>query len=74
MTSASPRPAATARTPFPGRDDFAAGLRQQLSGARKIFVLGIGMGWKSDDRLGTALADALAAKLPPLVEIEQAVL
>jgi hydrogenase 3 maturation protease len=28
-------------------------------------VLGIGMDWKSDDRLGCALAQALARELPP---------
>lgn len=28
-------------------------------------MLGIGMSWKSDDRLGVALARALARKLPP---------
>jgi hydrogenase 3 maturation protease len=29
----------------------------------RVFVLGIGMDWKSDDRLGVALAHALAKKL-----------
>jgi hydrogenase 3 maturation protease len=36
----------------------------ELQGTKKIFVLGIGMGWKSDDGLGVALARALAKKLP----------
>jgi hydrogenase 3 maturation protease len=39
-------------------------LHEQLRGAERIFVLGIGMNWKSDDRLGVALARALAKMLP----------
>jgi hydrogenase 3 maturation protease len=35
-----------------------------LRGAERVFVLGIGMDWKSDDRLGSALARALARALP----------
>lgn len=45
----------------PGFPEKAAEL---LRGARRIFVLGIGMDWKSDDRLGSALARALAKALP----------
>ncbi len=44
---------------------FAEKLRGLLADARRIFVLGIGMDWKSDDRLGSALAAALAGPLPP---------
>jgi hydrogenase 3 maturation protease len=51
--------------PFPGVENFTERLREQLRGAEKIFVLGIGMNWKGDDRLGCALAQALAKKLPP---------
>lgn len=50
--------------PFPCAENFPEKLRTQLRGAKKIFVLGIGMNWKSDDRLGVALARALAKKLP----------
>ena len=49
--------------PFPCTDEFASQLAAQLRGAKKIFVLGIGMNWKGDDRLGVALAQALAKKL-----------
>jgi hydrogenase 3 maturation protease len=44
-------------------------LSAQLQGAKKIFVLGIGMDWKGDDRLGIALARALAKKLPAVPAI-----
>jgi hydrogenase 3 maturation protease len=54
---------------FPCSADFPEKLRAQLRGAEKIFVLGIGMGWKSDDRLGVALARALAKKLPAAADI-----
>jgi hydrogenase 3 maturation protease len=50
--------------PFPCAESFPEKLRMQLQGAKKIFVLGIGMNWKSDDRLGVALARSLAKKLP----------
>ena len=50
--------------PFSCVVGFPEKLRTQLQGAEKIFVLGIGMNWKSDDRLGVALARALAKKLP----------
>ena len=50
--------------PFPSAGDFPEKFRQRLRGAEKLFVLGIGMNWKSDDRLGVALARALAKKLP----------
>jgi hydrogenase 3 maturation protease len=50
--------------PFPCVDNFPEKLTAQLQGAEKIFVLGIGMDWKSDDRLGVALAQTLAKKLP----------
>jgi hydrogenase 3 maturation protease len=50
--------------PFPWVEDFPRRLLEQLQGAEKIFVLGIGMDWKSDDRLGVALAQTLAKKLP----------
>ena len=50
--------------PFPWIEDFPRHLREQLQGAEKVFVLGIGMDWKGDDRLGCALARALAKKLP----------
>lgn len=50
--------------PFPWVEDFPRRLREQLQGAGKVFVLGIGMDWKGDDRLGVALAWALAKKLP----------
>jgi hydrogenase 3 maturation protease len=49
--------------PFPCPADFPEKLRTQLRGAKKIFVLGIGMNWKGDDRLGCALARALAQAL-----------
>jgi hydrogenase 3 maturation protease len=39
-------------------------LRALLAGAKRVFILGIGMDWKSDDRLGSALARALARALP----------
>ncbi|MCU0236089.1 MAG: hydrogenase maturation protease [Acidobacteria bacterium] len=39
-------------------------MREQLRGSQRVFVLGIGMDWKSDDRLGPALARALAQALP----------
>jgi hydrogenase 3 maturation protease len=55
--------------PFPCVDNFPEKLTAQLQGAEKIFVLGIGMDWKSDDRLGVALAQALAKKLPAVPEI-----
>ncbi len=51
------------KKPFPCSDDFQRKLVEQLRGAEKIFVLGIGMNWKSDDRLGVALARSLAKKL-----------
>jgi hydrogenase 3 maturation protease len=35
-----------------------------LQRAERVFVLGIGMDWKSDDRLGVSLARALARELP----------
>ncbi len=50
---------------FPHEAGFAATLRSLLGDARRIFVLGIGMDWKSDDRLGSVLAAALARALPP---------
>lgn len=50
--------------PFPCAGNFPEKLRARLRGAEKIFVLGFGMSWKSDDRLGVALALALAKKLP----------
>jgi hydrogenase 3 maturation protease len=50
--------------PFPWVEDFPRRLLEQLQGAEKVFVLGIGMDWKSDDRLGVALAQTLAKKLP----------
>ncbi len=50
--------------PFPYADDFPRRLQQQLKGAKSVFVLGIGMNWKGDDRLGVALARALAKRLP----------
>jgi hydrogenase 3 maturation protease len=50
--------------PFPCVDNFPKKLSAQLRGAKKIFVLGIGMIWKGDDRLGVALARSLAKKLP----------
>jgi hydrogenase 3 maturation protease len=49
---------------FSYTEDFPEKLQTQLRGAKKIFVLGIGMNWKSDDRLGVALARSLAKKLP----------
>jgi hydrogenase 3 maturation protease len=49
---------------FPCPDHFQEELAAQLAGAERIFVLGIGMNWKGDDRLGIALARALARKLP----------
>jgi hydrogenase 3 maturation protease len=59
--------------PFPCVENFPEKLRAQLRGAVKIFVLGIGMSWKSDDRLGCALAralsHALAKRLPVCPEI-----
>lgn len=51
------------KTPFPCSADFPRQLAEQLRGAGKIFVLGIGMNWKSDDRLGVALASSLSKKL-----------
>ena len=54
---------------FPYAADFPEKLQAQLRGATKVFVLGIGMSWKSDDRLGVALAKALAKKLPSGPEI-----
>jgi hydrogenase 3 maturation protease len=50
--------------PFPCAAAFPRQLANKLRGANKIYVLGIGMNWKSDDRLGIALAQALAKKLP----------
>jgi hydrogenase 3 maturation protease len=44
-------------------------IQTELKGAARIFVLGIGMNWKSDDRLGCALALALAKKLPACPDI-----
>jgi hydrogenase 3 maturation protease len=59
--------------PFPYSEDFPRRLIEQLQGAKKVFVLGIGMDWKSDDRLGVALAralaQALAKKLPHCPDI-----
>lgn len=49
---------------FPHEDGFSRALRALLAGAGRVFVLGIGMDWKSDDRLGGALARALARSLP----------
>jgi hydrogenase 3 maturation protease len=49
---------------FPCAGNFPQELQARLQGAERVFVLGIGMGWKSDDRLGVALARALAKKLP----------
>jgi hydrogenase 3 maturation protease len=48
---------------FPCLDHFQEKLEAELAGAEKIFVLGIGMDWKGDDRLGVVLARALAKKL-----------
>jgi len=45
--------------------EFQAQVAERLGGAGSGFVLGIGMDWKSDDRLGGALARALARALPP---------
>jgi hydrogenase 3 maturation protease len=55
--------------PFPCAEHFPEKLSAQLLGAEKIFVLGIGMNWKGDDRLGCALARALAKKLPASPDI-----
>jgi hydrogenase 3 maturation protease len=49
---------------FPCSANFSEKLKAQLQGAENIFVVGIGMSWKSDDRLGVALARTLAKKLP----------
>ena len=43
---------------------FHQALRAFIAGAERVFVLGIGMDWKSDDRLGSTLARALARALP----------
>jgi hydrogenase 3 maturation protease len=57
-------PADKGRKAFPCSDHFQEKLAAQLAGAERIFVLGIGMDWKRDDRLGIVLARALARKLP----------
>ncbi len=49
---------------FPCAEDFPARLGAALHGARRVFVLGIGMDWKSDDRLGNVLARELGRRLP----------
>lgn len=49
---------------FPWAADFPTRLGAALRGARRVFVLGIGMDWKSDDRLGNVLARALGRRLP----------
>jgi hydrogenase 3 maturation protease len=54
---------------FPCSAGFPEQFGSQLRGARRIYVLGIGMDWKSDDRLGVALAQALAKKLPAAPDI-----
>jgi hydrogenase 3 maturation protease len=50
--------------PFPCPAGFGEELSRRLREAKKIFVLGIGMDWKSDDRVGCELAKILAKKLP----------
>lgn len=50
---------------FPHESGFPQALGGLLTGARRVFVLGIGMDWKSDDRLGAALARAISRALPP---------
>ncbi|MBN2345243.1 MAG: hydrogenase 3 maturation endopeptidase HyCI [Candidatus Aminicenantes bacterium] len=57
---------------LPGYDDFAQRLREKLQGAERVFVLGIGTDWKSDDRVGTVLARALARKLGAAARIRVA--
>jgi hydrogenase 3 maturation protease len=54
---------------FPCIDGFPERIGELLRGARRIFVLGIGMDWKSDDRLGPALARAVAHNLPAAPDI-----
>jgi hydrogenase maturation protease len=49
---------------FPWAADLPARLEAALGNARRVFVLGIGMDWKSDDRLGNVLARALDRRLP----------
>ncbi len=49
---------------FPQAAGFAGNFAARLAGAERIFVLGLGMDWKRDDRLGGALARALARILP----------
>jgi hydrogenase 3 maturation protease len=58
------RPTDKADKPFPCAADFKNNFREQFRQAERIFVLGIGMDWKSDDRLGVVLARALARALP----------
>jgi hydrogenase 3 maturation protease len=68
-----PAPTDGTGPPFPCREDFARSLAAQLRGAKRVFILGIGMDWKGDDRLGVvlarAVAQALAKKLPPRADI-----
>jgi len=59
---------------FPWVEDFPRRLLEQLYGAKKVFVLGIGMDWKSDDRLGCALARALARALAKKLPAEPGIL
>jgi hydrogenase 3 maturation protease len=49
---------------FPHFAGFPEKLTARLRNAERIFVLGIGMNWKSDDRLGVALARILARTVP----------
>lgn len=48
---------------FPCAEGFAGQLAERLGGSRRVLALGIGMSWKSDDRLGCALARKLALAL-----------
>ena len=54
---------------FPCADDFPVRLGAALRHARRVFVLGIGMDWKSDDRLGNVLARALGRRLPAAARV-----
>ncbi len=54
---------------FPHAAGFREKLPELLGGAQRVFVLGIGMDWKSDDRLGSALVRALAKEITPSPDI-----
>ena len=48
---------------------FGEQCRGRLRGAERVFVLGIGMEWKSDDRAGSSLARALVRIVSDLAAV-----